>query len=172
MNFLNDILRRSKHTECLSAFIHINHYRNNHKEHHDVQKNNIVREKEYDYEQKGQDINKILAPSVCHCLLSVHFFIIYVLLFDDFVDIFNNVLVEVFCANLVEFFGEVFMGKVEGPFIAWNKYDVLIILSLLFDDAMHVFIHVSSDKNVNPAILGCFRIFLRFEVIFCDSNVA
>ena len=64
------------------------------------------------------------------------------------------------------------MGKIECPFVAWNKYDVLIILSFLLDDAMHVFIHVGSDKNVNPAIFRCFRIFLRFEIIFSDSNVA
>jgi hypothetical protein len=94
------------------------------------------------------------------------------LFFDYFIDILNNILIEFFGANLDELLREIFKGKVEGAFIAWNKYDVLIILSFLLYDIMHDFIHVCSNKNINPAIFGCFRIFLRFEIIFSDSNIA
>jgi hypothetical protein len=113
-----------------------------------------------------------LAPSVSDGFLAVHFLVVNVVFFDDLVDVFDNVLVNVPGANLVEFFGEVFMRKVESSFVAGNKHDVFIVLSLFLDDAMHVFIHVSPDENVDSAVFGSFGILLRLEIVFGYSNVA
>ena len=113
-----------------------------------------------------------MTPSVSDCFLAVHFLVVYVIFFNDLVYIFNDALVNFPATNLVEFFREVFMRKVESPFVTGNENYIFVVLSLFLNDVMHVFIHVGSDENVDSAVFGSFGILLRLEVIFGDSNVA
>ena len=95
--------------------------------------------------------------------------IVNVMHLDYFVHALNRTLVEISGANLIEFFRKFSVGKMKGSFIAGDKDDILVILSFLLNDAVHVFIHVGSDKNVDPAIFGGFRVFLGLKIVFGDS---
>ena len=102
----------------------------------------------------------------------VYFLVVYVLFLDDPVNILDDVFVELRAADFSQLLGKVPVGKAKGTFVAGDEYDVLIIIRFLLDDAAHVLVHIGSDQNVDSSVFGCFWVFLWFEVIFSNPDMA
>ena len=90
-----------------------------------------------------------MSPLISHGFSVVNFLVVYVMSFNNFVNILDRRLIEFLSADFFQLLRERFVRKTKRPLNAGNEDNILVVLGLFFNDAIHIFIHVCSDENVN-----------------------